>query len=65
LFDAAVSIIAGNLLTEKSAYTSMTDGLLASDPWAQANPKQALLVELYIRALAARRMQRCEASKSI
>ena len=54
LFDAAVSHHCKNLLSESRAYTSMTDGLLASDPWAQANPKQALkLVELFIRALAA------------
>ena len=53
VFDASVSHHCRNLLSESRAYTSMTDGLLASDPWAQANPEQALkLVELFTRALA-------------
>ena len=53
LFDAAVSHHCKTLLTESGPYTSMTDGLVASDPWAHANPKQALkLVELFTRALA-------------
>jgi hypothetical protein len=42
----------------------MTDGLLASDPWAQANPKQALtLLELFVRALVAQKDKMVRAKK--